>query len=135
MPRNSTDGGGVRDERECNWVHSQKRRGLYSSDISPGTREWDVGWHLDSFTDALDGLPGFVERRLREYAHGGTGRPMLSQGDDPTEVVRTALENAASVAGLLPDCHSHVRPNERAWSQGLDSSSPGAVIPSVYRIR
>ena len=35
--------------------------------------EWDVGvrdpcgWHLDSFTDAIDGLPAFVEQRLREY--------------------------------------------------------------------
>ena len=25
------------------------------------------GWHLDSFTDAIDGLPAFVEQRLREY--------------------------------------------------------------------
>jgi hypothetical protein len=34
--------------------------------------EWDVGvrapsgWRLDSFTDAIDGLPAFVERTLRE---------------------------------------------------------------------
>ncbi len=34
--------------------------------------EWDVGvrapsgWHLDSFAGAVDGLPAFVERRLRE---------------------------------------------------------------------
>lgn len=35
--------------------------------------EWDVGvrapsgWHLDSFRDTIDGLPAFVEHRLREY--------------------------------------------------------------------
>jgi hypothetical protein len=35
--------------------------------------EWDVGvrdpsgWHLDSFTDAIEGLPAFVEQRLRDY--------------------------------------------------------------------
>jgi hypothetical protein len=33
---------------------------------------WDVGirapvvWHLDSFTGGVDGLPAFVERRLRD---------------------------------------------------------------------
>lgn len=37
--------------------------------------EWDVGvrdpsgWHLDSFTGAIDGLPAFVEQRLRQYVH------------------------------------------------------------------
>jgi hypothetical protein len=37
--------------------------------------EWDIGvrtpseWHLDSFADAIDGLPAFVERKLREYMH------------------------------------------------------------------
>lgn len=40
--------------------------------------EWDVGvrdpsgWHLDSFTDAIDGLPDFVEQRLREYVQLAT---------------------------------------------------------------
>jgi hypothetical protein len=35
--------------------------------------EWDVGvqapsgWHLNSFTDAIDGLPAFIERTLRGY--------------------------------------------------------------------
>jgi hypothetical protein len=35
--------------------------------------EWDVGirtssdWHLESFTAAIDGLPAFVEQKLREY--------------------------------------------------------------------
>jgi hypothetical protein len=35
--------------------------------------EWDVGvrapsgWHLNSFAGVVDGLPAFVENRLREY--------------------------------------------------------------------
>ena len=49
--------------------------------------EWDVGirspsgWHLHSFTEAVDGLAAFIELRLREYvqlhvdqaANGSTG--------------------------------------------------------------
>lgn len=48
--------------------------------------EWDVGvraatgWHVDSFTDTIDGLPAFVEQRLRKYvqlagADGSTSVP------------------------------------------------------------
>jgi hypothetical protein len=48
--------------------------------------EWDVGvraptgWHVDSFTDTIDGLPAFVEQRLRTYvqlpgADGSTSVP------------------------------------------------------------
>jgi hypothetical protein len=35
--------------------------------------EWDVGvrapsgWHVNSFTGVIEGLPAFVEQRLREY--------------------------------------------------------------------
>ena len=27
------------------------------------------GWHLSSFTDTIDVLPAFIERRLRECVH------------------------------------------------------------------
>jgi hypothetical protein len=51
--------------------------------VSPSeTRsEWDVGvrapsgWHLNSFTDAIDGLPAFVELRLRECVQLADARP------------------------------------------------------------
>jgi hypothetical protein len=39
--------------------------------------EWDVGvrapsgWHLDSFAGEVDGLPAFVEQKLREYVQQG----------------------------------------------------------------
>ena len=60
-------------------VRAVRRRfaahGEWRVTVSPSeTRgEWDVGvrdpsgLHLDSFTDAIDGLPAFVEQRLREY--------------------------------------------------------------------
>jgi hypothetical protein len=42
--------------------------------------EWDVGihtpseWHLESFTGAIDGLPAFVEQKLREYVQLPAGQ-------------------------------------------------------------
>jgi hypothetical protein len=47
--------------------------------------EWDVGvrapsgWHLDSFPDPIDGLPAFVEQRLREYVQRSDARPNESE--------------------------------------------------------
>ena len=51
------------------------RSGEWRVTISPSeTRgEWDVGvrapsaWHFTSFTETIDGLPAFIERKLREY--------------------------------------------------------------------
>jgi hypothetical protein len=50
------------------------RSGEWRVAISPSeTRgEWDVGvrtpseWHLSSFTESIDGLPAFVDHKLRE---------------------------------------------------------------------
>ena len=50
------------------------RSGEWRVTISPSEVRgaWDVGvsepsgWHLSSFTDTIDVLPAFVERRLRE---------------------------------------------------------------------
>jgi hypothetical protein len=50
------------------------RSGEWRVTISPSEArgEWDVGvrapsgWHLSSFTDTIDLLPAFIERRLRE---------------------------------------------------------------------